>query len=234
MESGAGAGIPWRTLRLQPNNYPGTTNSDGIYVPSGTVYPPDWAFMDLFTVPADVPPDVTGKPSPKKIYSPHSTATGGRVNMNAKPEPFNLDRVDPLAAVFEGATFDATDLTKKLSNASARTIAQAVYDRTLAGGTSPGKQYGYAKGYDSPGEIVEIKGVADGGEASEQLVREIANLITSRGDVYSVYTLGQAMKQTPAGQLVVTGEQRQQSMIERYSDGTTVHINPVYFRNLTP
>lgn len=240
MESGAGAGIPWRTLRLQPNNYPGTKNPDGINTPTSPVYPPDWAFMDLFTVPADIPPDVPGKPSPKAIYSPHGTATGGRVNMNAKPEPFDLDRLDPLVAVFEGATYDATDLTKKISNARAKTIADAVYHRKLVSNVAnvpDGKQYGYVTGYDSPGEVVEIAGVADGGEASEQLVREISNLITARGNVFSVYTVGQALRQTPAGQLVVTGEQRQQSMLERYSDGAvtpTIHFRPMYFRNLTP
>jgi hypothetical protein len=224
MQSAGMAGAPWRTLRLQPNK-------------QTTAVVPDWAFMDLFTVPADVPPDVAGKPSPKAIFSPHGTESGGRVNMNARPEPFNLDRLDPLGAVFEGATYDATDLTKKLDNPTARAIAAAVYHRDLAVASTvcpAGKQYGYQSGYDSPGEVVEMRGVADRGEAGEQLVREIANLITSRGNVFSVYTVGQALRQTPAGDLVVTGEQRQQSMIERYSDGSTIHIRPVYFRNLTP
>ncbi len=42
------------------------------------------------------------------------------------------------------------------------------------------------------------------------------------------------LKQTPTGQLVVTGEQRQQSMRERYSDGTSIQFRPVYFQSLTP
>lgn len=221
MESTAGAGIPWRTLHLQPDN-------------SQTL--PDWAFMDLFTVPADVPPDVTGKPSPRAIYAPHNT-TGGRVNMNAKPAPFDLDRKDPLAAVLEGATYNAKDLTQTLTASQARTIADAIYNRKLA---SSGKQYGYQSGYDTPGEVIEMQGVADQGEESEQLVREIANLITARGGVFSVYTVGQALKQTPTGSLMVTGEQRQQAMIERYTtfDSTAntnvVHFRPVFFRSLTP
>jgi hypothetical protein len=223
MESTRGAGIPWRTLHLQPDS---------------TQALPDWAFMDLFTVPADVPPDVAGQPSPKAIYSPHNTTTAGRVNMNAKPEPFDLDRKDPLVAVFEGAAYDANNLAGKLNRAQAKAIANAVYNRTLAQpkptGLSGGKPYGYLNGYDSPGEVVEMAGVADGGEESEQLVREIANLITARGGVFSVYTVGQALKQTPTGALVVTGEQRQQAMIERYSDTTGVHFRPVYFRSLTP
>ncbi|MEA3209584.1 MAG: hypothetical protein QOE70_2641 [Chthoniobacter sp.] len=241
MESSAGAGIPWRTLRLQPNNYPGK-DSGGIFVPTGVVYPPDWAFMDLFTVPADVPNQTTAK----AVFSPHDTATGGRVNMNAKPEPFDIDRVLPLAAVFQGARTDATNLNSKLSFAEARTIAEAVYNHkplaTAAPGNSNGKQYGYRNGYDSPGEVVEIKGVADRGEASEQLLRDISNLITSRGNVFSIYTVVQALKQTPNQRIVVTGEQRQQAMVERYVDnrGTPdtsddkLYFRTVFVRNLLP
>jgi hypothetical protein len=217
MESTRGAGIPWRTLHLQPDN---------------TQALPDWAFMDLFTVPADIPPDVAGKPSPRAIYSPHKTGTAGRVNMNAKPEPFDPDREDPLIAVFEGATYDATDLTKKLSNSEAKKKAEAVYKRKPL--ATNGRQYGYQNGYDSPGEVVEMQGIADGGEESEQLVREIANLITARGGVFSIYTVGQALKQTTTNTLIVTGEQRQQAMIERYSDTAGVHFRPVFFRSLTP
>ena len=223
MQSAFMAGTPWRTLHLQPSK-------------QAVSVLPDWAFMDLFTVPADVPPDVSGKPSPKALYSPHGTATGGRVNLNAKPVPFSLDRTLPLQAVFEQAQYDATNLTGRLSSTQAKIIAQNVYTRTLAVG---GKQYGYQNGYDSPGEVVEMKGVADGGEESEQLVRSIANLVTARGNVFGVYTVGQAIKQTPSGQLIVTGEQRQQAMVERYASADssgvqTVKFRLVYFRNLSP
>lgn len=224
MQSAAAAGIPWRTLHLQPSQQP-------------TSIVPDWAFMDLFTVPADVPS--TGVQLPTTFYSPHGNSTGGRVNMNAHPVPFTMDRIAPLAAVFEKARSTATDLTKTVDSATAQTIANNVYNRTLAianKGSSAGKSYGYPAGFDSPGEVVEIKGVADGGEESEQLVRDIANLITARGNVFSVYTIGQALKQTSNHQLVTTGEQRQQAMFERYLDPNTnsVHFHQVYFRNLLP
>ncbi len=88
--------------------------------------------------------------------------------------------------------------------------------------------------YYSPGGVVEIEGVADGGEKSEELVRQIANLTTARGNVFSVYTVGQAIKQTPAGKLIVSGEQRMQAMIERYVDAGVVRFAPVYTRSLTP
>lgn len=220
MESMAKAGVPWRTLHLQPDS---------------TQALPDWAFMDLFTVPVDVPIDpTTGLPDThvQAVYSPHGNTKAGRVNMNAKPEPFDIDRQDPLVAVFENATYDATHLTQRLTHDQAVTIAKAVYSRNQW--STKGKAYGYADGYDSPGEVVEVKGVAEGGEESEQLVREIANLITARGGAFSIYTVGQAVKQTPNQTLIVTGEQRSQTMVERYSDKTGIHFKPVFFRSLTP
>ena len=213
-------GVPWRTVRLQPNKQP-------------TSVVPDWAFMDLFTVPVTVPP--AGAP----VFAPHKTSTGGRLNMNAHAEPFSLDRTLPLAAVCQDSGKDSDDPAKTVSASEAAEIARNIYDRTLAG---KGKQYGYADGFDSPGEVVEIKGVADRGEASEELVRQIANLITARGGVFNIYTIGQSLKQTSAGKLLVTAEQRQQALVERFLDtrdpldntDDVVRIRTVYFRNLTP
>ena len=211
-------GVPWRTLRLQPSS-------------SANSIVPDWAVMDLFTAPVAAPNQYN-----KYVYAPHDTGFGGRVNLNSSPQPFSMTRTIPLAAVLQNNTYDATDLTKKVSAASAQTIADNIFNRTLATTTPVGKQYGYTNGYDSPGEVVEIKGVADGGEKSEELVRQIMNLVTTRGNVFSVYTIGQAIKQTPGGKLSVTAQQRAQAMVERYLDPTTnqVHFSPVYFRNLSP
>jgi hypothetical protein len=57
-----------------------------------------------------------------------------------------------------------------------------------------------------------------------------------------VYTVGQALKQTPVGKLVVTGEQRQHAVLERYLVGKgtstplddSVALRTIYLRNLTP
>jgi hypothetical protein len=63
-------------------------------------------------------------------------------------------------------------------------------------------------------------------------------LITVRGNVFSVYSIGQSLKQTQSAQLSVTGECRLQSMLERYvyTSGTTseVRFRTIYYRNLTP
>lgn len=220
---------PWRSIRLQPNNYPAANVL------------PDWAFMDLFTVPN------TGAQGSDQLYKPHGTAIGGRVNVNSHIEPFDdkLMRDRGLVALL-------TDCKSLPTPAAAATIADHIYHRRLADGTNRGKIYGYPwrpnpaptdpNAFDTPGEICEIKGVADRGEESEDLIREISSLITSRGGVFTVYTVGQALKQTPNGKLIVTAEQRQQAMIERFLDnkGTTdagddeTRFRTIYFRNLTP
>lgn len=216
--------IPWRTLRLQPNNY------------GDTRVVPDWAFMDLFAVPIDVPS------SAANVFRPHGTTIAGRVNMNAQAQPFGntgsftvpLERIYPLKALFEGVKKNPSGAT--FSGAEAEAIARNIYSHTPAAGPNPGKYYGNWDAYDSQGEIVEIKGVADGGEESEEAVRGIANLISSRGSVFSLYTIGQALKQTSDGRLMVNGEQRLHAMVERYVDpgDGKVRFRTVYFRNLTP
>lgn len=218
MESASKAGVPWRTLRLQPNNQAASMI-------------PDWAFMDLFSAPVAAPNAYN-----KYVYAPHGSSVGGRVNLNAKAEPFGLARTRPLAAVLQGCAFDSAS-SATLNASQAQTIAWNIYERVLATG---GKQYGYEAGYDSPGEVAEISGIADKGEQSEELIRQIANLVTTRGNVFSIYSIGQAIQQTPNGKLVVTGEQRLQSMVERYlaadvgANENPVHFATVYFRSLIP
>jgi hypothetical protein len=230
MESGAGAGVPWRTLRLQPNED----------APSMV---PDWAFMDLFTVPTDVPDRA------RSIFAPHETSTAGRININAQVQPYGTDQVTyplerqlPLVALLSGVPKDSTyppTSTSTLSIADARAIASNIYSRKLADGRIRGKAYGHpdVHAYDSPGEVVEIKGVADDGEESEAVVRGIANLITTRGSVYTIYTVGQTLKQTRNGALTVTAESRQQTMLERYTDATApdkVRFRRIEHQPVTP
>jgi hypothetical protein len=213
--------VPWRTLRLQPT----------AAQPASVV--PDWAFMDLFTVPTVVPT------AAKKMFTPYDSHVAGRINVNSKAEPFGnstamgngtLTRIAPLKALLTGVTNNGN---ATLTAVEATTIATNIYNRTLSPGK--GKTYGFAGGYDSPGEIAEIAGVADGGEASEEVMRGIANLISARGSVFTVSTIGQSLKQTPANTLVITGEQRQQVMLEGYPDtASTTKYRPVSVRTLTP
>lgn len=183
--------------------------------------------MDIFTAPIS-PPNAFNI----YIYAPHTNSFGGRVNLNSAPQPFNLARTAPLAAVLQNNTFDSS-ITNTLGFSTAQTKANNIFYKIKAAG---GKLYGYTNAYVSPGEVVEIAGIADGGEKSEELVRQIMNLVTTRGNVFSVYTIGQAIKQTPDGKLVITAQQRVQAMVERYLDPAKneVRFAPVYFRNLSP
>jgi hypothetical protein len=209
------AGTPWRTMRLQPNS-------------QATTVVPDWAFMDLFTSPVIVSTNA------KYVYNPRDTAIGGRVNVNAKVEPFGLERILPLAAVLQGCGNDSSDPSSKVTAAEALTLAGNIYRRVLADGSPNGKSYGYVSGYDSAAEIVEIKGIADGGEKSEALYREVSNLITARGNVFSIYAIGQAIQQTPDGRLLVTAEQRTRTILERFLNPANekIEFGSVYFRSL--
>jgi Tfp pilus assembly protein PilX len=214
------AGVPWRTLRLQPNNDT-----------SATPAVPDWALMDLFTVP------VSTSSNAKAVFQPNGTSYGGRVNLNCHVDPFNIQRILPLAAVFQGCPYDSTSLGNKISPETAQSIAQHIYDHLTATGKNIGQLYNFPNGYYSPGEIVEIAGVADKGEASEELVRQVSNLLTARGNVFTVYTIGQTIKQTPSGQLKVTGERRLQAMVEGYVYDTAtgeVRFRTLYYKKLTP
>jgi len=211
---------PWRTLRLQPNNYADATTL------------PDWALLDLFTVPN------SSNGTLDSMMKPHDTSIGGRLNVNSHVQPFDhVSRDRGLVALVAGSSADP---------AAVEAIAANIYNRVPATG---GKIYGYPwrpssteNVYDTTGEICEIKGVADGGEASEALVREIGSLITTRGGVFSVYTVGQSLKQTRSGGLKVTAEQRYHAVVERYLNnrGTAVasddevQFRTIYFRNLTP
>ncbi|MEZ0388276.1 MAG: hypothetical protein ACAI34_14480 [Verrucomicrobium sp.] len=219
-------GVPWRTLRLQPNDYE----------EAGTL--PDWALLDLFSI-----PNSNGN-SGGSMLRPHDTAVGGRINVNSHVEPFDhMTRDRGLLALVAGSSSVRLPASE---------IAGNIYRFSLATGNFRGKAYGYPwkaapvagspNAYDTPGEICEIKGVADGGEESEALVREIVSLVTTRGGVFSVYTVGQALKQTPSGGLTVTAEQRQHAVVERYLNnrGTDnaaddeVQFKTIYFRNLNP
>lgn len=212
-------GIPWRSLRLQPSS-------------ASTKVVPDWALMDIFTAPI-APPTLQNR----FVYAPNNTAFGGRVNLNAKAEPlagtepFGGARISPVAAVFLNNRFSANS-TNTISALRSRELATNVFGGILA---ASGKQYGRQDAYDSPGEVVEIRGIADGGETSEELVRQIMNLFTTRGNVFTVYSIGQALQQSPGGKITVTADQRMQATIERTTDfDGRVRFVPVYLRSLSP
>jgi hypothetical protein len=181
------------------------------------------------------------QPAGRPVYQPHQTdaAVGGRININSNPVPFPLLRILPLSATLQGAPAMASGTTplNPLSSGSAQALAENICNHTLA---TNGTMYNCPTQFISAGEICQVKGIADSGEQSEELIRQISNLTTARSGVFSIYSVGQALKQTPNGTLLVTGEQRIQSMVERVSTenpnntGVVISFRPVYYRTLTP
>ncbi len=254
--SSTGGSVSWRTLRLQGNNYPTTS------------VVPDWAFADLFAVPnvtaanavTAAAATTTTTTTGQTLYNPHGNTVGGRVNINSTVIPFTdltHDRalVGLLAYATKGTVTasGAAGTPTTISPADAELLAKNIANQTLVKSipsiiTSPKTQkYGTMNlpqnpAYDTPGELCEIAGIGDQGEVGEDLFRQISSLTCTRGDVFSVYSIGQALQQSPSGKLVVTAEQRQQSMVERYvankdtpsAIDDQVRFRTVYVRNLTP
>ena len=122
-------GAPFRTLNLAPSTDPSQTN------PKTGVSYPDWAMLDLFTVPALNNFDQNGA-GQRLVSFTHAGGTHGRINANARIEPFagNLTRLEPLQAAFKGLSVNPPLLTNGTLDWSAATwvdhqqIASAIRD----------------------------------------------------------------------------------------------------------
>ncbi|MFV0533961.1 MAG: hypothetical protein ACK5MR_09935, partial [Cumulibacter sp.] len=206
--SSSGSGVPWRTVRLQPQA--STTNL------------PDWLLLDLFQLPLS--PSAPFADAPLPFIAGTYASTGGKIGLNNQVFPFEatMDRTAPLEAVFENASKGAGTV----SALEATAIVRNIRDKTLA---TSGKLYDLPD-YVSPGQIVEVKDIADGGEISEKLVRQAVDLLSVRSGVFSIYSVGQSIRQTPSGNIEVLGEQRSQALVERIQEtGGT----PAIFRTIT-
>ncbi len=254
------ASVNWRTLRLQASNLPTTVLPDWAFmdlfaVPNVTT--------NSTTTTASTPAQT---PSPAiDLHDPHGNTVGGRVNINAAVIPFaDVTHDRGLAGLLYGANKPIESAYDTAGKGAARTpvpldpqadvepMVVNIATQKLVDSTNllTPKKYGTMNtsstlpnpAYDTPGELCEIKRIGDQGEMGEDLIRQISSLTCTRGDVFSVYTVGQAVQQSPTGKLTVTAEQRQQSMVERYvaNRNTTtaaddqVRFRTVYTRNLTP
>lgn len=179
---------------------------------------PDWALWDLFALPVNLP-DATSV-----AFTPQDHSISGKINLNAALTPFDLRRTLPLQAALVGA---ANRLGQTLSTAQASDLVERIAARQAA------------QPFLFPGEVLEVPGIADGGEESEMLVRELGGLLGSRSNVFSVYAIGQALRQTPDGQINVTATQRYHAILERIGipplndhEPLTVRVRSIYQRNL--
>ncbi len=215
-------GIPWRTLHLQPE--------------AGADIP-DWALLDLFAAP------IVTSASEKPVIYPHTNGSvGGRINLNSTILPFKdsadnprLARLDGLKALVKGVQ-DATGVA--LPDSQAATIAGNIALRNPATGIRAGRAFGNTNIYYSPWQIAEIAGVADAGEESETILRQIGSLATVRSSVFALYSVGQAVQQNKNGKISVLSERRGQEMVERANKtlpgNTSLSYETVYSRELQP
>ncbi len=182
--------VSWRSLRFQP------TKANSL---------PDWALLDLFTVPLNT----TNRNTALAFTSTTSNSIHGRINLNGLIEPFeptlSLARITPLAALLKGLSFPG--------GSTHLDIAQNIYNRVLAGDVTQYK--GHSKIYTLRGEIAEVKGLSDTGESTELRLQDIVDLATTQSNVFRVYSVGQSILQSKDGRYVSTGESRGCTFIER-------------------
>lgn len=213
------AGVPWRTLRFQPR----LATDQSL---------PDWALLDLFAVPGDargilqeseIDTDLERRNA--AVFQPVPSSIGGLINVNARLHPFSelsqpVKRTTPLVAALRN------DLSS-IASAEATAAADSIVVGELAAGSNAGRAFGPsefqdARMYFTPGQLSEIKNVADSGEASEARLRTMLPYLTSRSSVFSVFSVGQKITQLRNGQIRVLGESRSQSLLERRNGSVSV------------
>jgi len=196
INTGVAANMPWRSVRLQPD--PNTR----------TNIVPDWALMDLFSAPV-----------PQTNLIPGINLVAGRINLNALISGTNMVRTNVLTALFTNTA--VPNVRAAVTNVMA---AGTLADTGGSSGVAFGNLTNY-KTYPSVGQLAEIKGIADSGEASEQVIRQVASLATVRGNVFSVYSVGQALQVSKTGKVSINGEKMVRSIVERTLDASG---NPQY------
>ena len=184
----SGTFAPWRSLRLLVNSS------------ASTNIPPDWALLDLFTVPV------------QSRFIPGTDVEAGRVNLNALlRDGMNQTRTNVLNALFTNAAgVTAGNLGSVVSN--------TIFVRLATGGLNFGQTATYTN-LVSVGQLAEIAGLGDQGEGGEQTIRDVASLASVRGDVFAVYSYGQAISVT-SSKVNITGEKMLCAIVERYFDST--------------
>ncbi len=224
---GGGAnGVPHRTLNLQHSR-----SSGGL---------PDWALLDLFALPPQ---------SSSYVFQPYTNtgvattygAVGGRVNINGLIYPFATNannivvRTNPLVALLSGASNPLTGDTAYLSNYAgnfANNILMApINPSSYLDGGNAWALYDSTNGlYAHVGELAEISQLTDGGKTGEGNLYELLAQTTVSDNVFTIYTIGQALKQTVRGRFVVNGDKRYEVTIERNANVVAAPANQGVFR----
>lgn len=201
--------VPFRTLRMQPQSKTASYPADSI---------PDWAILDLFALPVDT--------TETNALLNRPNARGGLVSLNSTIQPFtNITRSQSLQALVK-------DLPSLSQSEQLETATNLMKKLPANNSLVAGKIYGSTNIFRFPGEIAEIKGVSDAGEASEQNFRQLIDLVTTSGNVFSVYAIGQSVVQSPNGKIVTRGEYRQVSLVERSAQASGVKFRVLFNKAL--
>ncbi|XHR29476.1 MAG: hypothetical protein ACFUZC_02730 [Chthoniobacteraceae bacterium] len=212
-------GNPYQMLNFAPS-------SDASQKTAGGTSYPDWAMLDLFTVPASLQPMAASLPTP--IHWTWGGATSGRLNANTVPLPFSsVSRLTPLQSILKGisvsTSYDAAgDPVFSTVDESAISAAVNQYVSTLG------------RPLMMPSEICNVpevaaylyQGVASEARSRNDLVRQIVGNFTTCSNTFSIWTIGQVIKKAPrntkygiyeTGDAVI-GESRKQILVERILD----------------
>ena len=176
-DTGSNAGVPFRCLSLAPSTDP---TQSGI---------PDWAMLDLFTVPQGIwripasnSPDVLPTPNYSKtsffggdyINLTYAGATSGKINVNGGvlyPWANPLDttsadqlpyRLDPIASVFTGLKYNRDGTLTFDSNGNCTSLAGPLLPADSTTISQAIANYIKANGpFSMPGEICDVQTLTD-------------------------------------------------------------------------
>jgi len=248
-------GIPWRTLRLGPT--PATELAQG---------PPDWILLDVFTAtsPAASLPSINANGIPMAMAG-GSLGVASNVNGTIPSRSWSLasamasagspiSRTDTNAFASNGVPLSLTNASAAYGNlgAVASNLTAVLTNPSGAGGWSTnsdwrnfraGRAIYPANGLLLRGEILETRGVAEDANFGEDVVegrlRSFMDLITTRSDTFSVWSVGQGLQVVTnrGNRTNIMGEVRKQTVFQRVpqtnSSGTPTNyqLKLLYTRN---
>jgi hypothetical protein len=229
-------GTPFRLLSYAPSTEPANQRTTR----SGSQAYPDWALLDLLYVPATLAPDggPYGNSTNLFFYGTYGGATAGRINpngsviytTNAEVPQTNVSRTLPMRAIFEGIRVneEITGAGKNViwtngTTVDAAALAQAVENYVRTNGSGALRMP--AEICNVP-EIAALRPGAGINPTRNDLVRQIVGNLTTQGNVFSVWTVGQAIlknkKNTNYGEFeqgdTILAEVRLHFLVERYLD----------------
>jgi len=210
-------GTPWRSLSFTPSASAGQATLIGTY--------PDWAMLDLFTVPflPQLPFRVSGTATPKRKLT-SGGATEGKININnpAVPYPFSQtlsvaeqaqfpQRTAPLEALFlnlrVNTGYDALNapVFSILNDALVDGQGGKVLDKLVQAIQSRVKSNGP---FVLPGQIAELgemdqftyKGVPAGAQSRNDLLKQVLGATTTQSNVFSIWVVAQTVQKRPTNQ----------------------------------